>query len=127
MVDTRLVRPERRTGTRYIHCRDDKVEHRMIMEELLGRQLRPGELVHHVNGDVRDNAPANLRLTTRHEHVRIHRQKDMRLKPIGGVNPTVPCQCGCGGHLQKYDARNRPRDFISGHNQGGRHWKWSKK
>ncbi len=46
-------------------------EHRLVLESILGRYLRPGEVVDHIDGDTSNNEPSNLRLfASNAEHLR---------------------------------------------------------
>lgn len=48
------------------------MEHRLIVEEHLGRYLTDEEEVHHINHNKQDNRISNLQVLTKKEHRRIH-------------------------------------------------------
>jgi len=73
------------------------LEHRLVMEQHLGRYLLPTEVVHHIDGNPRNNDISNLRLyssqsehiATEHPNVRAER----RLRPhIGSQSPSAPAR-----------------------------------
>lgn len=58
--------PNAKFGKRYVQLS------RFIMSNHLGRPLKNGEVVHHINGDKHDDRLDNLMLMTKSEHSRLH-------------------------------------------------------
>lgn len=58
--------------------RNGKHEHRVVMENFLGRALRPDEIVHHVDRNIHNNDIINLELMTRSDHIKEHMQEILR-------------------------------------------------
>lgn len=72
--DTLRGRPYTTGAAEYVR-RDGDYEHRTIMKRLLGRDLLPGEVVHHLDHDKRNNDPSNLAVMDWSEHMREHVEK----------------------------------------------------
>lgn len=53
-------------------------EHRLIMEQKIGRYLNSSEIIHHINGNKLDNRIDNLVITNRSEHASGHARGELR-------------------------------------------------
>jgi hypothetical protein len=63
--------------------------HILVAESVLGRKLRHGEVVHHLNEDRSDNRPENLLICTHAYHMVIHQR--MRALSASGNADHRPC------------------------------------
>jgi len=92
-------------------------EHRLVMENKIGRRLRPGEIVHHVNHVKHDNSEDNLELQpSRWHHNAEHRKLETRRQAPGQANERIECACGCKETLWRFNTQHIEVRFISGHN-----------
>lgn len=48
------------------------LKHRIVIEQHIGRRLLRSEIVHHLNGDKKDNRVENLEIITQAEHAKKH-------------------------------------------------------
>jgi HNH endonuclease len=72
---------------------------RVLMWNKIGREPRPDEIVHHVNGDPTDDRIENLEIVTRAQHISLHRAsvESLRLAGVQKMRKRVSAICKiCG-------------------------------
>lgn len=63
---------QRGTGTKTYVKEGGRHQHRVVAERVLGRPLIAGEIVHHIDGNKKNNSPENLRVMTQRQHMLEH-------------------------------------------------------
>lgn len=86
-----------KNGYVVILCPDGKkrLEHRLVAERSIGRPIRRGEHVHHINGVRSDNRPENLQVLSASDHMSIH-------KRIAGWSRQFACCIECGETARRH-------------------------
>ncbi|MBQ8076522.1 MAG: HNH endonuclease [Oscillospiraceae bacterium] len=58
--------------------------HDVIMEGILGRPLKENEVVHHLNGEKRDNREENIQVMDRAKHIRMADGFPIKIQAVSG-------------------------------------------
>lgn len=100
-------------------------EHIVVAENKIGRKLEEDEVVHHIDGDKKNNKPKNLKVMKINEHSSNHnkgKNKNGKFKvcPVCGnefyvkksaLKKRVTCSKKCSGVLYKEYYEGKPRDL----------------
>jgi len=56
-------------------------KHQLILEQKIGRRLKPNEVVHHVDGNRANSKMSNLKVVTKSKHNQLHKVWKGKLNP----------------------------------------------
>lgn len=73
---------------------NNRHEHRVVAERMLGRPLARNEIVHHIDGNKHNNTPENLQVMTQADHLRLHHAEmwAARKRKYGYSTSTTPSE-----------------------------------
>lgn len=74
-------------------------EHRHVMEQVLGRKLKPNEVVHHKDGNKKNNSPDSLEVLEWSEHSREHYYQR---EPNKATSISIACYALDGTLVKEY-------------------------
>lgn len=68
--------------------------HRLIAENMIGRRLNNNEVVHHMDGNKKNNAESNLQVMQKNEHMSLHGHERRKAdKTHGTLSSYRYCKC----------------------------------
>ena len=78
-----------RPGHPFANATGRVMEHRLVVEERIGRYLDPEEIIHHLNENKQDNRDENLEIRENVEHLREHLRKWRNRRALLAALPEV--------------------------------------
>ncbi len=73
---------------------DKKYMHQIIAEDAVGRDLPPPIVIHHVDGNGKNNCPSNLVVCPNHEYHMLLHKRERALDACGNPDYRKCDQCG---------------------------------
>lgn len=91
----------------------EKLEHRLVMEQKLGRPLLPSEVVHHIDENPSNNDPSNLELlASQSDHALLHGEEIRNRIYANGVKACTECK-EIKPLTEYYKVSSRPNSYQS--------------
>lgn len=77
-------------------------EHTYIMEQHINRKLYPHEIIHHIDGNKKNNAIENLKVMTQSDHMMIHHPRSSRCCMIDNCKNKHRARNLCSTHWKQW-------------------------